>query len=314
MKTYFKNIGIGVCSVIILLATSCSDDTPQALVLEASDLTTTIAENPAQNDILGAISVNESDGTIFLVISSEPAGALSVDNFGQVLVNDSAAFDFEARSSVTGTISIVNGDATTFSNITISLTDADDIQTLLTTSRASYENNSGWIEVTEEEYNVLAARIAGVSKVGVSDADFDAPVTILQTAGDLVVKNDIDIPMPFGSYLFAFKYYSANGTNGNANGQVRPKVSESLPTSGYIGRGPLPPHGAGFRYFVIAEVVATSAGNSYLGLYSPYSMGWKENFNSEMYYRFGNGSDLTNGVNDVQILIQGLVTSQKQWD
>ena len=95
---------------------------------------------------------------------------------------------------------------------------------------------------------------------------------------------------------------------------MRPKVSESLPTSGYIGRGPLPPHGAGFRYFVIAEVVATSAGNSYLGLYSPYSMGWKENFNSEMYYRFGNGSDLTNGVNDVQFLIQGLVTSQKQWD
>ena len=311
---YFKFLRTLILFLPFCILTSCSDDQPDSLNLEASDLVTTITENPVTGDVLGAISVNESDGTIFSVNSSEPAGAVSVDAFGQILVNDPAAFDFETRTSVTATVSIVNGEATTFSNINISITDADDLQTLLTTSRTAYENDSGWVEVTEEEYNVLAARIAGVSKVGVSDADFDAPVTIFQTAGDIVVKNDIDIPMPFGSYLFAFKYYSTNGTNGNSEGQVRPKVSESLPTSGYIGRGPLPPHGAGFRYFVKGESVATSASNSYLAIYSPYSMGWKENFNSEMFFRFGNGSDLINGVNNVQILIQGLVTSQKQWD
>ncbi|GGG16057.1 hypothetical protein GCM10011344_15740 [Dokdonia pacifica] len=311
---YFKFLKTFIWCVPLCIVISCSDDQQDSLNLEASDLVTTVTENPAQNDVLGAISVNESDGTIFSVSASDPMGAISVDSFGQVLVSDPAAFDFETRTSVTATISIVNGDATTFSNINISITDADDLQTLLTTSRTAYENTSGWIEVTEEEYNVLAARIAGVSKVGVSDTDFNAPVPILQTAGDITVKNDIDIPMPFGSYLFAFKYYSTNGTNGNAEGQVRPKVSEGSPTTGYIGRGPLPPHSAGFRYFVRAESVATNASNSYLAIYSPYSMGWKENFNSEMFFRFGNGSDLTNGVNNVQILIQGLVTPLKQWD
>ena len=296
------------------IITSCSDDEPAQLNLEASDLVTTITENPTQDAVLGVISVNESDGTVFSVSSSDPAGAVSVDTFGQVLVNDPAAFDFETRNTITATVSIANGEATTFSNIMITITDADDLQTLLTTSRAVYEAATGWIEVTEDEYNVLAARITGVSKVGVSDADFNAPVEVLQTAGDIMVKNDIDIPMPFGSYLFAFKYYSTNGSNGNSEGQVRPKVSESTPTSGYIGRGPLPPHGNGYRYFVKAETVATSASNSYLAIYSPYSMGWKENFNSEMFFRFGNGSDMTNGVNNVQILIQGLVTSLKQWD
>ena len=277
---------------------SCSDDPSESLNLQASDLVTTITENPVQGDILGTISVNENDGTIFSISSSDPASAISVDAFGQILVNDPTAFDFETRTSITATVSIVNGEATTFSNISISITDADDLQTLLTTSRAVYEATTGWIEVTEDEYNVLAARISGVSKVGVSDADFNAPVEVLQTAGDIMVKNDIDIPMPFGSYLFAFKYYSTNGSNGNSDGQVRPKVSESTLTSGYIGRGPLPPHGNGYRYFVKAETIATSASNSHLAIYSPYSMGWKENFNSEMFFRFGNGSDLTNGVNN----------------
>lgn len=311
---YFKFLRTFTFFLPLYVLISCSDDPSESLNLQASDLVTTITENPVQGDILGTISVNENDGTIFSISSSDSASAISVDAFGQILVNDPTAFDFETRTSITATVSIVNGEATTFSNISISITDADDLQTLLTTSRAVYEATTGWIEVTEDEYNVLAARISGVSKVGVSDADFNAPVEVLQTAGDIMVKNDIDIPMPFGSYLFAFKYYSTNGSNGNSDGQVRPKVSESTLTSGYVGRGPLPPHGNGYRYFVKAETIATSASNSHLAIYSPYSMGWKENFNSEMFFRFGNGSDFTNGVNNVQILIQGLVTSQRQWD
>lgn len=295
---------------------SCGDDdnSTTALNLEASDLNTTVVENPENSQVLGSITVNESDGTVYIVNSSQPQGAITVDAFGQVLVADPAAFDFESRSTITATVAITNGDSQTFSNVMITITDADDLLTLLTTSQAAYEAEvNGWFEVTEEEYNTLAARMAGVMKVCISDSDFNSSETTEVTAGNVTWANSVDVTFPTGSYLFAFKYVSPFGTDGNSDGQVRPKIG-TLPASGYLGQGPLPAHGPGDRYFVARESVATNSTASHLGVYSPYSVGWKENLDNVAYYRFGNGNSLSNSINDVQILMQGLTTTQKQWD
>ncbi len=319
MKT-FKYIGV-LTGLALIFLTCSDDDTPEMTTEEptptelvASGFVSTIVENPLQGDTLGQVQVNETEGTLYSISTSEPDGAITVTNSGEVLVNDASQFDFETRTTISGTVLLTNGEAQTTADIEITLTDADDLETLLTTSRDDYlAANGSWIEVTEEEYNLLAARIVGTQRVGVPEDVFETDQEVLQTAGDIMVANTIDVPMPSGSYLYAFKYYSTNGTNDNNNGQVRPKVSEESVTTGYIGRGPLPPHESGFRYFVEAVSFATE-NQSYLGMYSPYSLGWFENDQSGMRYRFGNGGDMTNVFGGVQVLFQGLVTNQKQWD
>ena len=318
MKTH-KYIYIVV--VILFGLWSCSDDEPtlddddaETVELIATGFVSTIEENPQQGDALGQVQVNQTEGTQYQISMSDPQGAVTVNANGEVLVDDPSQFDFESRNAITATVLVSNLDAQTTAEINIAITDADDLETLLTTSREDFmAANGSWVEVTQQEYELLSERILQTQRVGVPEAAFDLNEEIMQTAGDITVANTIDIPMPSGSYVYAFKYYSTSGTNNNSNGQVRPKVSEESPTTGYIGRGPLPPHESGMRYFVNAVSVAT-ASQSYLAMYSPYSMGWVENDQSGMRYRFGNGSSMTNVFGGVQVLFQALVTNQKQWD
>lgn len=319
MKTFRNSY---ILTAALLTFYSCSDDDTTALVTEnpenielvATGFSSTILENPQQGDILGEVQVNVTEGTVFSFSSSDPDGAIAINNSGEVLVNDPLQFDFETRTSISGTVLLTNGEAQTTADVDISISDADDLETLLTTSRDDFiAANGSWVEVTEDEYNLLAQAIVGTQRVGVPEEAFNPNQDILQTAGDIMISNTIDVPMPSGSYLYAFKYYSTSGSNGNNNGQVRPKVSEESPTTGFIGRGPLPAHESGFRYFVDAVSFAT-ASQGYLAMYSPYSLGWIENNQSSMRYRFGNGSDMTNTFADVQVLFQGLVTDQKQWN
>jgi hypothetical protein len=313
MKTLIKptRLILTLFSLAVLISCKKDDDTA-AVNLNASDLTVTIIENPEDGQILGNIAVSQLEGTNFELVSSNPVGAFSVNaTTGEVTVGDPAGFDFETQPSANATINITNGGSQSFANVTVTIQDADDLLTLLTTSREAYRNETtGWIEVTAAEYFLLEERMQNVFIAGVSEELYQTGGTVFQTAGDLTVTNDINVPMQPNTYFFAFRYY-AIADNSN---QVRPKVSENTVTSGYIGRGPLPEHDSGDRFFVKKGDNQRVSNTSYLGLYSPNSMGWLSNTQSEMYYRFGNGSTLTNGVGGVQVLIQGLTTTEKQWD
>lgn len=299
--------------VILGLTTllSCSKDDNPAAQVSAADLSTTILENPQAGTSIGTIAVSDPTGATFTITSSDPSGAFSVNSNGEVTVADEAAFDYELRTSVNATVSVMKDGQETTSNIAVNLLDADDLLTLLTTSKQAYEDEtSGWVEITETEYNKLVERLQDVEKAGVSDTDYNMSGEPFQTAGGLTVTNSNNIAMDPGTYFFAFRYYAVEDNSV----QVRPKVSEQSPTSGYVGRGPLPEHDAGDRFFVSKGENYQVPSTSFLGLYSPNSMGWRSNSANEMYYRFGNGSSLTNGVNGVQVLIQGLTTTVKQWD
>lgn len=311
MKMLFKFSSLLLLISSSLYFWSCSKE--EALqIITAADLNTTITENPTFGQILGVIITSESSDVSFEVVTSEPVGAVDVNPLtGEVFVADPALFDFEQYTNVVATIRVSKEDALTFANISINIEDADDLLTILSASRAAYEAETvGWVQITKEEYDALAERVSGVQKVGVPDFHYDAPGDVFQTSTDLTVTNTLNIPIPPGSYFFAFKYHSiAEESSG-----VRPKVSENSITSGYSGRGPLPAHGPGDQYFVRKGASVVTNNNAFLGLYSPYSMGWKENFANEMYYRFGNGSSLSNGQNNVLVLFQGLTTSVKQWN
>ncbi|MEO1438473.1 MAG: cadherin repeat domain-containing protein, partial [Bacteroidota bacterium] len=308
---------LALFGLMILVLANCKEEEvpepPVTINLDVADLTTTIAENPTAGTVIGNIPSNQTSGVLYEVLNSEPAGAINIDPLtGDVSVADESAFDFESRDEITATIQASVGTTSAFANVAITITDADDLLTLLTTSRAAYEaETSGWIQITKEEYDLLFDRLQSATKVGLTDDDYDRPGTILQTSEGQAHSNSIQMPLPSNEFFIAFKYHSKSV----AITGVRPKVSNSSPTSGFTGRGPLPAHESGDNYFLRKGVTtAETSSASYLGLYTPGRIGWKENSNCERYFRFGNGSDLTNGQNGAQVLIQGLTTATKQWD
>jgi len=310
MKTLFKFLGLFTLTTFLFV--SCSEDDPAPPQLTASDLTTTIAENPQEGDALGIVAASQSEGVSFSILTSDPSGAFGVNPItGEVTVADASAFDFENRTSATASIRISSGDQETFSSVFVTITDADDLLTLLTTSRAEYEATSiGWVQITEAEYNLLAERMADIFQVGASNFNYGAPDG--NFIDDITVSNNTFATIPFDSYLFAFRYTAMSDA---PEAQVRPKVSEQGPITGFIGRGPLPPHDEGDVFFVYKGAqVRTSSSTSYLGLYSPYSMGYKNNSGTTLYWRNGNGSDLPMTASTFETLIQGLTTTVKQWD
>lgn len=295
-----------------LLSCSNNDDSPSNVT--AADFSTAISENPQQGDQIGVISASTTEGVTFAITASEPSGAFAVNpTTGELTVADPAAFDFESRSQVTGTVSISNGESTAFSIVNIALTNADDILTLLTTSRAAYEaETSGWIQITEEEYDLLAERMAEITKVGVPEFNYPS-ASDGEFIDNIVVSNSINMTIPAESYFFAFRYFAEENV---PEAQVRPKISEQGPITGFVGRGPLPPHSAGDVFFVKkGDTQRTQSSASYMALYSPYSMGWVSSNDNTLYYRLnGNGSDLPLTASTFLALQQGLTTKVLQWD
>lgn len=302
-------------SLLLIVVNACKKEEvpepPPVINIDLSDLTTTVEENLTEGSVIGTIASNESD-VVFEVVNSDPAGSIVIGPLsGEITVASSTAFDAEKRNVITASIRATKGTASAFANVTINITDEDDLKTLLSTSRAAYEaETTGWIKITKSEYDLIAERLAEATKFGTTDEDYDAPGTILQTSENQTHSNSIYIQMPANHYFVMFKYHNKSV---NVSG-VRPKISNNFPTSGYVGRGPLPAHESGDQYFLRKGSQVLENTNTYLGIYTPGRVGWKENSNCERYFRFGNGSDLSNGQNGAQVLIQGVATSLKQWD
>jgi len=311
MKKQVQFYALAACAAVLSLIACSTEDSPAPLT--SSDLNTTITENPESGDVLGQVASSAAAGeAIFSVQSSDPSGAISIDpTTGEVSVSDASAFDFETRTSVSASIRIVSGEQESFSSVFVTITDADDILTLLTTSRQAYaDETNGWVQITEEEYNLLEQRMAEVTKIGVPEFDYGPKVGDFAT--NFTFSNSTNITMPAGSYFFAFRYTAGQNV---PEAQVRPKVSQSGPITGFVGQGPLPPHLEGDVFFVRkGQYSATTSSQAYLALYTPYASGYVENTSNTLYYRSGNGSDLPNTLTPYQALQQGLTTTLKQWD
>ncbi len=311
MKNSVKSLVI-LFALCLLVVVSCSKEDSPPPQLTAADFTTTIEENPQQGDVLGTVVASASEGVTFSIANSDPQGAFAVNaTTGEVTVADASLFDFETRTSATANVSVENGTQQSFASVFVTITNADDILTLLTTSRQAYmDETSGWVQITEAEYNLLAERMADIFKVGVSDFDYGPKDG--DFISNITISNSTNITIPFGSYFFAFRYTASENV---PEGQVRPKISNSGPITGFTGQGPLPPHEEGDVFFVKkGQNEQTTAGQAYLALYTPYQSGWVENTSNTLYYRVGNGSDLPLTTTPFQALQQGLTTTLKQWD
>lgn len=120
-------VGLTIASMFQLI--SCSN-TEEPITIVASDFAVTIPENPVNGFVLGTIQATTNKGALaFALTPSETLpGALAINaTTGQLTVGSATSFDFEARQTVTGSVVITNGSVTKTVQVTVTLTDVQEV-------------------------------------------------------------------------------------------------------------------------------------------------------------------------------------------
>ncbi|WP_048330862.1 cadherin repeat domain-containing protein [Bizionia psychrotolerans] len=308
-----KNLTV---AVILLCLFNCSsdDDINDAQAPPATSFNRTINENPTEGLLIGTIPTTGASSTNFSITSQSINGALRIDpSTGNLIVNNALVFDFETNPSITAVVRDLNNNSTT--NVTIDLTNIDDIAHFLSTSKADYlaTPNNDWIVITEAEYELLAERLNQVSRLGSTVTDY---LTAGASSIDNVTATNVggSPNLPVDNYFFGFKYHSLSD---NVVG-ARVKISVTDPLIGFIGWGrPLPEHDMGDNYFVLKNDNGVGSSNeAYIAVYSPGDIAYINSSADKTCY--ADNGDVTsfpaaNISTEIIYLYQGLYTPQKQW-
>ncbi|MBG6132550.1 hypothetical protein IWQ47_003775 [Aquimarina sp. EL_43] len=127
-----KQIKVSVLAlfIIAIIVTGCkSDDENVApIIVTTTDFTATIDENPTAGQNLGKVTGKASQGEVsFTLTSQDPKNAMSIDaKTGELKVKEVSLFDFEARTSITGVVTVKSGTVSKDAKITIAITDVDE--------------------------------------------------------------------------------------------------------------------------------------------------------------------------------------------
>lgn len=116
--------------LMMVSISSCNGDEEEPIVIETNDFSVTIPENPTTGQSLGTISATTNRGTLSFAVepSSTFDGAFNVNpSTGELTVGNTAYYDFETNTSVTGSVIITNGPVSTMVSVTITLTDVTEI-------------------------------------------------------------------------------------------------------------------------------------------------------------------------------------------
>jgi hypothetical protein len=102
------------------------------ITVSVSAFNKTMQENPVGIEgpiSLGNISATTNRGTLTYSISSQtPEGAMTLNtSTGQLFVANAGAFDFEVNPSITGVVTVANGEEIATANITITITNVEEV-------------------------------------------------------------------------------------------------------------------------------------------------------------------------------------------
>ncbi len=106
--------------------TACRDDTP-APTLAVDTFSVSVAENPAADQLLGAVSVTTNQSrTNYSLSAQNPSGALAIHpGTGMLRVANRDRFDYEKHPVITATVTVSGGGASGTAAVTIVLTDVE---------------------------------------------------------------------------------------------------------------------------------------------------------------------------------------------
>lgn len=329
-KIKFFKTGLLFAVLSVLLVNCSKDDSPIETIITTADITKSIDENSAQGTVVGTVTGTSNTGTVaFSITTQTPNGALAINaTTGELTIADATIFDFETNPKITAIIRVTDGEVTNNSNITVNLTDKDDLEFLLSTSKIAYTNTSdnNWVEITATEYDNLAGKLNNISRTSASEADFDSSVATEIGGGGAFTSSNINTSatVPNAGYVFAFKYVLEGSSSSISNSQV--KQSSTSNYQGFANLGStLPSHTNNGTtktfYFVLkGNTIATTA-TGYISLSSTTNVGqaFKRIAGTSYYYSsVANQNTLfttiyNGGGTGVRWLRQGLVTTQKQW-
>lgn len=111
-------------------------NTPEVVVpvITASNLSSSINENPEVGSAIGTVQASVTSGSLqYSLVSQSVSGALTVNaSTGEVTVADVSLFDFETLQTLTAVIRISSGSVSENINVTVSITDVDEIEAVYT--------------------------------------------------------------------------------------------------------------------------------------------------------------------------------------
>jgi len=320
MKKHIKSTNYVILLFILFLAVSCSDD-ESAPTLELSDFNINVDENLEVGIVLGSVIATGNDGILNYRISNPTIpGAIAIDtSTGEITVQNTRSFDYETNPTIAATVNVTGNSITKTANITISLNDIDDIESILSDSKLIYKtaNDGDWILITQNEYEMLASNLNLVSKIATTDADYDF---IKNNTGTSAINstwaNNNNVVMPSGSYVFAYKHSLKNDDDSSTIYKV--KQSSTSASNGYADLGGNLPTGvAGDNYFVLKASSNPTTNIGYLAFYESSNNVAFKDFQAQgnLYYfdSAGDVNDLTGEGTSATLMYQGLSTTQKQW-
>lgn len=160
------------------------------LEINANDFTVEIAENPENGRVLGTVDAQANDGTPlnFTITDQAVAGALAIDDQGQVIVSDSAVFDFEINQQITANYTASAQGIEASASIEVNITDLNEVAELIANDFA--------VQIEENPANgfVLGTVDASINNgkslsYSITSQSASNAVTINASTGELAVGN-----------------------------------------------------------------------------------------------------------------------------
>ncbi len=211
-----------------------------------SNLTASIAENPAANAVIGTVAatipVGVGGSIAYAITTQSPAGAMAINtSTGQLTVATVASFDFETNPTITATVSATNKSEVKTASVTISITDV--IETLPTvTLVAGSETVTGcgtagsvvrftepfFGQTDQTEGNALKILMAdltcGITEITLPNTGSPTATNIHTNAGSYIM---LDV-VKYSTYYLATYYAQSNGAG---NVLKIPADGSSVPTN-----------------------------------------------------------------------------------
>lgn len=197
--------------VLVLGCSKSTDSEPEntdTIVITVSNFTITIPENLQAGDIIGTINASVSNGSIsFSITEQSPSNAVAIDaSSGELRVNNAEAFDYEANSTISGTVKVSLGNEFETASFTITLEDIyenifEGDVTLTTQEEVNafgannYTEITGTLEIFENIFigatiNDLTP-LQGLQKIGNRLRIFETSITSLNGLENLQSLNSI---------------------------------------------------------------------------------------------------------------------------
>ena len=199
----------------------------------------------------------------------------------------------------------------------------DKIETTLTTSKTTYQNaNSGdWISITKEEFGDLSSNLLKVSKIGLEENLYPSNsegLSGISNNSGATYSNETTATIPINSYVFAIRFYVGTGIFAQSKDNII-KVSDTNISEGYVNLGNLLPESTPVDrevFYVLKEntIITKSIGYIAINMRSANGLSIIQNDSYLTHRGFDDTVDLPFKIEGVQVVLQGLSTTEKQWN